>query len=160
MFTMDRRTSSENRGLFSETCFISLSSARVSAFTSAVSTFSSSMYWTTTLMGLSACRTRRMRNLFSVEMKMFTPPSGRLILRTIRAAVPTCSRSPAVGFSPFSVVVSTRPRKLSAAMAFSTVSTSDAAGSTRGVRMPGKAGFPRRGMRKSRAGRIWSAGTM
>ena len=30
----------------------------------------------------------------------------------------------------------------------------------RGVRMPGKIGLPRRGMTNSRAGSIWSAGTM
>ncbi len=34
MLTMERRISSENSGLFSDTCFISLMSARVSAFTS------------------------------------------------------------------------------------------------------------------------------
>ena len=103
MFTMDRRISSENRGLFSATCFISLMSARVSAFTSGVSKFSSSRYCTATLMGAVACSTRFTRKRFTVEMKMFTPPSGRLMRRTIFAAVPTSKRSSASGFSTSSV---------------------------------------------------------
>ncbi len=93
-------------------------------------------------------------------MNTFTPPSGRLILRTILAAVPTAYRSSADGFSASSVRVITRPMKLSPATAFSTVSASACEGRTSGVRMPGKIGFPLRGMTNRRGGRIWSAGTI
>ena len=63
---------------------------------------------------------------------MFTPPSGRLMRRTIFAAVPISKRSAAPGFCASSVFVMTRPMKLSAAMAFSTVSASWAEGSISG----------------------------
>ena len=91
---------------------------------------------------------------------MFTPPSGRLMRRTIFAAVPVSKRSEAPGFVVSSDFVMMSPIKLSAAMAFSTVSASCGVGSITGVKMPGKIGFPRRGMTKRRAGSIWSAGTI
>ena len=89
MFTMFILISSENKGLFSLTSFISLIKARVRAFTSKVSDSSSSRYSTAAAIGAFKCKVFLIRNLFTVEIKILIPPSGRLTFLIIRAAVPT-----------------------------------------------------------------------
>ena len=89
MFTMLSRISSENNGLFSDTCFTSAIKARVSAWTSTDSRLRLSRYSTAATNGVVACRNLAMRKRRSVDTKMLMPPSGKLILRTILAAVPT-----------------------------------------------------------------------
>ena len=89
MFTMLSRISSENKGLFSDTCFISEIKARVKAWTSTESRLLLSRYSTAATNGVVGCSHFAIRKRLSVDTKMLMPPSGKLILRTILAAVPT-----------------------------------------------------------------------
>ncbi len=109
MLTMLTRISSVNSGLFSDTLRISAMRARVSALTSRVSRFSSSRYSTPAERGGTSERYFMTRKRLTVWMKMLMPPSGRLILRTILAAVPTWCRSFGAGLRVSSSLVRTRP---------------------------------------------------
>ena len=155
MFTILRRISSEKSGLFSEISFISLRSARVSALTSKVSSSSSSRYSTSATIGAFSESTLRILNLFIVEMKILTPPSGRLIFLTIRAAVPTACKSAADGDSTSFLVITT-PIKPSEAAAVSTTFVSSSELIISGVKMPGKMGRPDKGIILSLFERVWS----
>ena len=87
------RISSENKGLFSESCFISLKSALVSASTSSLFSSSSSRYCTAAAMGFISFTILRILKRFCVAINTFTPPSGKLIFLTIFATQPILYRS-------------------------------------------------------------------
>ena len=94
-----------------------------------------------------------------VEMKIFTPPSGRFIFLMMRATVPTVCRSLALGES-LSFLSMTIPMRPSPLYASSATRASSLAVIIRGVKIPGKIGRPDTGIRYSLLERVCSAGTM
>ena len=166
IFTMLSRISSENSGLFSETCFISEISARVNARTSSDSMLLSSRYSTAAARGVSKDSTLAIRKRFRVDRKMLIPPSGRLILRTILAAVPTVYRSAASrrplaswrGSESAPLRSITRPTQPSPSSAARATRSSRPSGIIMGVKTPGNIGLFESGSRTSFGGRTVSAG--
>ena len=111
MFTIFKRISSLNMGLFSLISFISLMSARVRAFTSKVSYSVSCRYSTAATRGSCLLKDFIILNLCMVETKTFTPPSGSFIFFMMCATVPTSYTSARVGFSisSFSITMPIKP---------------------------------------------------
>ena len=93
-------------------------------------------------------RILRTLNRLIVEIKIFTPPSGRLIFLMMRATVPTGCKSKTDGDSAslFSIEMPIKPFSLHAA---STTLVSSGALIMSGVNMPGKIGRPASGIKKS-----------